>query len=76
MEFAMQHDDAVKLRRRWRRKELAELWRISDRSIDRMRKDGRLGPPLYPGGSRFPLWTDEQREAAERAEPFSVAQSA
>jgi predicted DNA-binding transcriptional regulator AlpA len=70
----MQHDNSVKSRRRWRRKALAEFWGVSDRTIDRMRRDGRLGPPRYIG--RLPLWDDEQREAAERAEPFLVAQSA
>ena len=52
-------------RRRWRRKALADLWAVSDRTVDRMRKDGRLGDPVgYIG--RFPIWSDEQREAAER----------
>jgi hypothetical protein len=63
----MQRDNSVEPRRRWRRKELAEYWRVSDRTIDRMRHDGRLGDPKYVG--RMPSWSDEQREAAERAEP-------
>jgi hypothetical protein len=63
----------VKFRRRWRRKALAEYWGVSDRTIDRMRRDGRLGQPLYPGGGRWPSWSDEQIEACEateRAEPL------
>ena len=51
--------------RRWRRRELAELWSVSDRTVDRMWRDGRLGKPKFIG--KFPIWSDEQREAAERA---------
>jgi hypothetical protein len=60
-----------KLSRRWRRKQLADLWNKSERSIDRMRADGRLGEPFYIG--RTPLWTDEQREAAERGDVSEAA---
>jgi len=52
--------------RRWRRKQLADLWECSDRKVDRMARDGRLGEPAFRLG-RTPLWTDEQRLAAERA---------
>lgn len=52
--------------RRWDRLSLAELWSCSDRKIDRMREDGRLGEPIAYIG-RSPLWSDEQRLAAERA---------
>ncbi|MGO8924903.1 MAG: hypothetical protein ACLQF4_18445 [Xanthobacteraceae bacterium] len=58
----------MKPRRRWRRKALADYWGVSDRTIDRMRADGRLGEPKFIG-RRTPVWTDEQREAAERANP-------
>jgi hypothetical protein len=61
----MQHQNNVKSRRRWRRKQLADYWSVSDRTIDRMARDGRLGEPKYIG--RMPTWSDEQREAAERA---------
>jgi len=68
----MHHPATTKInRRRWRRKELADYWRVSDRTIDRMRRSGRLGAPLYAGGSRIPTWSDEQREAAERAESIA-----
>jgi hypothetical protein len=63
----MQHDNQVKTRGRWRRKQLADYWGVSDRTIDRMRRDGRLGDPKYIG--RLPTWSDAQREAAERTEP-------
>jgi hypothetical protein len=63
----MQNRDDVKPRR-WRRKALAEYWGLVPRTIDRMRRDGRLGPPKYVG--RTPSWTDAQREAAERDVPI------
>jgi hypothetical protein len=55
------------IKRRWRRKQLAEHWSVSERTVDRMKKDGRLGDPKYIG--RMPSWSDEQREAAERDNP-------
>ena len=55
--------------RRWRRRALADYWGVSDRTIDRMRADGRLGKPCgYVGAGRLPIWSDEQRIAAERGE--------
>jgi hypothetical protein len=52
-------------RPRWRRKQLATHWQVDVRTIDRMGRDGRLGPAKYIG--RLPTWSDEQREAAERS---------
>ena len=53
--------------RRWRRKALAALWGISERTVDRMRADGRLGEPVgYVGAGKLPIWSDEQRLAAEQ----------
>jgi hypothetical protein len=60
--------------RRWRRKQLAEFWSVSDRTIDRMRKDGRLGEPVgYLG--KIPLFSDEQRQAAESAHRCAATES-
>jgi hypothetical protein len=59
---------AIVAPRRWRRKALADYWDVSERTVDRMRKDGRLGEPKYVG-KRTPTWSDEQRQAAERAQP-------
>jgi predicted DNA-binding transcriptional regulator AlpA len=59
----MEHES--KPNRRWRRKQLAEFWGVSDRTIDRMRKDGRLSEPMLIG-ARTVIWTDNQRKAAER----------
>jgi len=63
----MQHANHMKSRRRWRRKALADYWDVSERTIDRMRRDGRLGEPVGFIG-RMPIWSDEQREAAEQRE--------
>lgn len=51
---------------RWTRRDLAEHWRKSMRTIDRMARDGRLAPPNYIGGGKMPSWSDEQRIAAEK----------
>ena len=59
------HQENQTTKRRWRRKALAEHWDVSDRTVDRMVQDGRLGKPKYIG-KRTPTWSDEQREAAER----------
>jgi hypothetical protein len=51
--------------RHWRRRELAELWRISERTLDRLRESGVLDEPLVVG-ARSLIWSDAQRRAAER----------
>jgi hypothetical protein len=63
----MELDDPEEVRRKgdWRRRALAKKWDVDTRTIDRMRLDGRLGDPAYYIG-RIPVWTDEQRQAAER----------
>ena len=58
---------SVKPRRRWRRQQLAHYWGVSDRTVDRRRK--QLGLPKYIG--RVPTWSDEQRQAAERDHPYA-----
>jgi hypothetical protein len=55
----------IEVKPRWRRKQLADYWNVSERTVDRMARDGRLGEPRYIG-KRTPTWSDEQREAAER----------
>jgi hypothetical protein len=48
-----------------RRKHLAERYSITERTVERMVKDGRLPPPdLYNGP--FPLWDETSVEKAER----------
>jgi hypothetical protein len=78
----MQHPNNVKLNRRWRRKpltipavdgglrwtrlSLAEAWDCSARKVDRIRKAGLLGDPIGKIG-RTELYSDEQKQAAERS---------
>jgi hypothetical protein len=51
---------------RWTRRGLSEAWDCSERKVDRLRDAGILGEPIgYVG--RSPIWSDEQRLAAERA---------
>ena len=69
----MPPDNSEKLQRRWRRKELAEHWRVSERTVDRLRKEGKLGEPEYVG--KMPSWSDEQRKAVQRPVPFQIAES-
>ena len=60
--------------RRWRKRALADYWGISERTLDRMRRDGRLGKPVgYVGAGRLPIWSDEQRIAAERGEHIDTS---
>ena len=61
----MQKENAVKASRRWRRKALEIYWDVSERTVDRLHKAGKLGDPVYIG--RMPSWSDEQREAVERS---------
>ena len=49
----------------YRQSHLAQRYRVKVRTIDRMRRDGRLPQPdFYLGAS--PLWSDETIEANER----------
>lgn len=48
-----------------RRRSVAERYDIDERTVERMRKDGRLPQPHYRG--RFPLWSLEELEAFDRA---------
>jgi hypothetical protein len=48
-----------------RRAAVAERYSVDERTVERMRKDGRLPQPHYRG--RFPLWSLEELEASDRA---------
>jgi hypothetical protein len=68
----MQRDDPAEIKGRWRRKALARWWDVDERTIDRMRAEGRLEQPAgYLG--RIPFWTDKQRQRAERHTKKRVA---
>jgi hypothetical protein len=49
-----------KTRKRWRRKALAELFGVNDRTIDGWAKKGILPPPHYLAGSPIPFWDDAE----------------
>jgi len=53
-----------KTRKRWRRKALAELFGVNDRTIDGWAKKGILPPPHYLDGSPIPFWFDDEIAAA------------
>jgi hypothetical protein len=58
----------------YRKRDLAERYSASTRTIDRMKIDGRLPPPdLFLGP--FPLWSNETIEANERAAALRVPAS-
>jgi hypothetical protein len=54
-----------KTRKRWRRKKLAELFGVTDRTIDGWAKRGILPPPHYLPGSPIPFWHDEEVAAVK-----------
>jgi hypothetical protein len=66
MRTTNQQHDLLLPRPCWRRGSLANHWGVSDRTVDRMVKDGRLGKPRFLG-TRTPIWSDEQRIEAERS---------
>jgi hypothetical protein len=48
-----------------RRLDLARRYGCTDRNIDLMVRDGRLPPPTLQRG-RFPLWSEDVIDAADR----------
>ncbi len=52
-----------------RKKALAERYSMTERSIDRMCRDGRLPVPIYRG--RIPLWDEAELDKSDRL--FAVA---
>jgi len=48
-----------------RRKSVAERYEVDERTVDRMREDGRLPKPMYRG--RFPMFNEEELDASDRA---------
>ena len=53
-------------RRYLRKKAVAERYGVHERSVDRMKNDGRLPPPDFYNG-RFPLWGEDTLDASDRA---------
>jgi len=50
-----------------RKREVAERYGdVHERSIDRMRQDGRIPQPVYLPGSRIPLWDEDALDENDR----------
>ena len=50
-----------------RRAGVAAHYSCDPRTVDRMRRDGRIPPPKYLPGSRVPLWDADELNAHDRA---------
>jgi predicted DNA-binding transcriptional regulator AlpA len=57
--------DSGRPRRYLRKKAVAERYGVHERSVDRMKTDGRLPPPDFYNG-RFPLWDEAKLDASDR----------
>jgi hypothetical protein len=55
--------------KRWlRKRQVRERYgEVTDRTVERAVKDGRIPPPEFPFGNRIPYWSEEALEANERA---------
>jgi predicted DNA-binding transcriptional regulator AlpA len=49
-----------------RKRRVAERYDVDERTVDRMKSDGRIPPPKYLLGSRFPLWVEAELDASDR----------
>ena len=54
-----------KPKRYLRKKAVAERYSVNLRTVERMKDDGRLPPPVYRG--KFPLWDETELDASDRA---------
>jgi predicted DNA-binding transcriptional regulator AlpA len=48
-----------------RKQSVAERYGVDERTIDRMKADGRLPKPVYRG--RLPLWDEDELTKSDRA---------
>jgi hypothetical protein len=58
------HSGSHKSKKYLRKKALAERYSCDIRTVERMRHDGRIPPPMYRG--RFPLWDEDALDASDR----------
>ena len=49
-----------------RKRSVAERYGVDERTVDRMKNDGRIPLPVYLPGSRFPLWWEDELDASDR----------
>jgi hypothetical protein len=50
-----------------RRAGVAMRYSVDERTVDRMRLDGRIPPPKYLPGSRIPIWDEDELDQHDRA---------
>jgi hypothetical protein len=48
----------------FRKRQVAERYSVNDRTVDRMKTDGRIPLPYYRG--RTPVWDGDELDAADR----------
>jgi hypothetical protein len=52
--------------KKWlRKKSVAERYEVDERTVDRMKEDGRIPKPTYRG--RLPMWDVDKLDASDRA---------
>ena len=52
-----------------RKRGVAARYCVDERTVDRMKLDGRIPPPIYRG--RMPLWDTDELDASDRS--FALA---
>ena len=50
-----------------RRAGVAMRYSVDERTVDRMKLDGRIPPPKYLPGSRLPIWDEGELDRHDRA---------
>lgn len=48
-----------------RKASVAERYDVDERTVDRMKDDGRLPKPIYRG--RLPMWAEDELDKSDRA---------
>lgn len=48
-----------------RKQSVAQRYDVDERTVDRMKDDGRLPKPIYRG--RLPMWAEDELDASDRA---------
>jgi hypothetical protein len=48
-----------------RKKRVAARYDVDERTVDRMKLDGRIPPPVYRG--RLPMWDEDALDESDRA---------
>lgn len=69
--------DGKRSKKRWYRKaQVAERYGFSIRTIERAVDDGRLPPPKFPMGDKFPCWDADELDERDRNLAARVPQHA